>query len=89
MALNRTLVKVLSSSHRVWYGLTGGRLGGRMNGMDVLLLTTTGRKSGKPRTTPLQFMQDGGAYVVVASNGGSERHPAWWLNLKREPSAAI
>ena len=89
MALNHTMVKMLSALHRFWYGLTDGRVGSRMNGMDVLLMTTKGRKSGNERTTPLQYMRDGDAYVVVASNGGSDRHPGWWLNLRSEPSATI
>jgi deazaflavin-dependent oxidoreductase (nitroreductase family) len=89
MALNRGVVKVFSTMHRFWYGATGGRVGGRMNGMDVLLLTTRGRKSGKTRTTPLQYMADGETLVVVASNGGSPRHPGWWLNIKGDPNVTV
>jgi deazaflavin-dependent oxidoreductase (nitroreductase family) len=87
--MSRALVKVMSASHQFWYRRTGGRVGGRINGMDVLLLTTHGRKSGKSRTTPLQYVSDGDAYVVVASNGGSDRHPGWWLNLKADPDATV
>ena len=87
--MTRLLVKAVSSLRGFWYRLTGGRVGARMNGMDVLLLTTRGRKSGKTRTTPIQFMADGDRYVVVASNGGSDRHPGWWLNLRREPRATV
>jgi deazaflavin-dependent oxidoreductase (nitroreductase family) len=86
---NRTAIKVLSSSHKFWYRMTGGSIGGRMNGMDVLLLTTTGRTSGKSRTAPLQYLADGDTFVVVASNGGSDRHPGWWLNLKSNPQAKV
>ena len=86
---NRAVIKVMSSSHKFWYRLTGGGIGGRINGMDVLLLMTKGRKSGKPRTTPLQYLADGDAYVVVASNGGSDRHPGWWANLRADPQAKI
>ena len=53
----------------------------------MVLLTTTGRKSGKPRTTPLQYMKDGEDMVIVASNGGNVRHPAWWHNIKAQPQA--
>ena len=86
---SRLIMKVLSSSHSFWYRISGGRLGGRMNGMDVLLLTTRGRKSGKSRTTPLQYLADGDAYVVVASNAGSDRHPGWWRNLESDPHATV
>jgi deazaflavin-dependent oxidoreductase (nitroreductase family) len=55
----------------------------------VLLLTTTGRKSGRERTIPLLYLQDGEELVVVASNGGAPRHPAWWLNLEANPRATV
>jgi deazaflavin-dependent oxidoreductase (nitroreductase family) len=54
-----------------------------------LLLTTTGRKSGKTRTTPLLYLRDGADIAVVASNGGSDSAPAWWLNLRATPAAHI
>jgi deazaflavin-dependent oxidoreductase (nitroreductase family) len=54
-----------------------------------LLLTTKGRKSGVERTVPLTYLRDGDDYVLVASNGGADTHPAWWLNLHRTPSARI
>jgi deazaflavin-dependent oxidoreductase (nitroreductase family) len=54
-----------------------------------LLLTTTGRKSGRQRTHPMQYIVDGSAYVVAASNWGQERPPAWWLNLRKTPCATI
>jgi len=57
--------------------------------MPVLLLTTTGRRSGKPRTTPLTFFRDGNDLVVIASNGGSDRAPDWWLNLLHDPRAVV
>jgi deazaflavin-dependent oxidoreductase (nitroreductase family) len=57
--------------------------------MPVLLLTTTGRRSGKRRVTPLTFFEDGADLVVVASNGGSDRAPGWFLNLQQDPRAAI
>jgi deazaflavin-dependent oxidoreductase (nitroreductase family) len=55
----------------------------------VLLLTTTGRKSGARRTTPLGYFEDAEAYVIVASNAGFETHPAWFHNLKANPRARI
>ena len=55
----------------------------------VLLLLTAGRKTGKERTTPLLYLEDGVNYATVASNGGTRDDPAWWLNLKANPEAAV
>lgn len=79
----------MGRSHRAIYRLTRGRLLGRVAGMPVLLLTTTGRRSGRPRTTPLTYFESGADLVVVASNGGEDRPPAWWLNLCANPRATI
>ena len=57
--------------------------------MPVLLLTTTGRKSGKARTTPLTFFRDGRDLVVIASNGGADRAPDWSVNLQQDPRAVV
>ena len=73
--------------HRGVYRSTGGRVGARLNGLDMVLLTTTGRKSGQPRTLPLACLRDGDDWIVVASNGGQDFHPAWWLNLQANPRA--
>jgi deazaflavin-dependent oxidoreductase (nitroreductase family) len=54
-----------------------------------LVLHTTGRRSGEPRQTPLSYTKDGDAYVVIASDGGSPRHPDWYLNLKDHPDADV
>jgi len=75
--------------HRWLYRVSGGRVGGRMMGMPVLLLTTTGRKTGQPRTSPLMYFPEGDACVVIASNAGEPRPPAWWLNLGAHPRATI
>lgn len=75
--------------HSFVYRTTGGGVGGRLAGASVLLLTSTGRKSGKERTIPLLYLEDDENIVVVASNGGSPRHPAWWLNLEKKPEAII
>ena len=82
-------MKTGSAAHNALYRASGGRIGGRMQGMPVLLLTTRGRKSGKSRTTPLLYVPDGDALVVVASNGGSDYVPAWWLNLRSNPEAEV
>jgi len=57
--------------------------------MPVLLLTTTGRRSGKARTTPLTFFRDGADLVVIASNGGADQPPDWSLNLQQNPRAVV
>jgi deazaflavin-dependent oxidoreductase (nitroreductase family) len=89
MPANPNLIKMMSGMHLFWYRLTGGVIGGSFAGMPFLLLTTTGRKSGRRRTTPLQYLEDGGNMVLAASNGGNPRHPAWWLNLERNPEAEV
>ncbi len=89
MPTNPTVMKVMSVTHLFWYRLTGGVIGGSFGGRPILLLSTTGRKSGRPRTTPLQYLEDGENMVVVASNGGNPWHPAWWLNLERNPDAEV
>lgn len=76
-------------AHRWIYGLSQGRILGRLVGLPVLLLTTVGRKSGETRTTPLTYLPHGRALVVVASNGGRPRHPAWFLNLRATPHAEV
>jgi deazaflavin-dependent oxidoreductase (nitroreductase family) len=74
----------------VWlYRRSGGKIGGTMRGAPVLLLTTKGRKSGRPWTVPLMYQTDGDRWVIIASNGGSPRHPAWWLNLRSRPDASV
>lgn len=75
--------------HPWLYRVSGGRIGGRVNGMPVLLLTTTGRKSGEPRTRALTYFPRDAASIVVASFLGEPRHPDWWLNLRRNPVATV
>jgi F420H(2)-dependent quinone reductase len=71
------------------YRLSGGRIGGRINEAPVLLLTTTGRKSGQQRTAPVVYLTDGENLVVIGSNAGHSRTPAWSLNLKADPQAKV
>jgi len=75
--------------HSFVYCATNGRIGGRILGGPVLLLTTTGRKSGRERTVPLLYVKDGEDLVVVGSNGGTASQPAWWLNLIENPEAVV
>lgn len=71
------------------YRLTNGRVGGSISGLNVLLLTTTGRKSGKQRTTPLGYFENDGNYVIIASNAGGEKNPSWFYNLKSNPRVTL
>ena len=79
--------KLATKLHSSVYRATGGRVGGRMLGSPVLLLVTTGWKTGRSRTTPLFYLEDGGRYTIVASNGGALKTPLWWLNLRANPRA--
>lgn len=82
-------LSLFGAEHVRRYQETGGEEGYLWNGVPILLLITTGRKSGEPRTTPLIFGRDGDAYVVIASVGGAPRHPAWYLNLVADPNVSI
>ena len=79
----------IGTIHRGIYRATGGRVGARLAGLDMLLLTTTGRKSGEPRTQPLACFPEGEDWIVVASNNGQDKHPAWFLNLQAKPEARM
>ena len=84
--------KVFGDLHRSVYLGSSGRLGSRLAWIPMLLLSTQGRKTGLVRTIPLAFMRDTeqhDTYVIVASNGGSERPPAWWLNVQANPIATV
>ncbi len=71
------------------YRETGGEVGYLWNGVPILLLTTTGRRSGQPRTTPLIFGRDGDDYLVIASKGGAPEHPQWYRNLTADPEVEL
>ena len=75
---------------QVWmYQRSGGKLGGKMRGFNVLLLTTLGRKSGKTYITPLGWFDHPDGYVIVASNGGQPANPAWYYNLINNPHITL
>jgi deazaflavin-dependent oxidoreductase (nitroreductase family) len=82
-------ITLLGAEHVSRYQETDGNVGYLWNGVPTLLFTTTGRKSGELRTTPLIFARDGADYLVVASVGGGPNHPAWYLNLLANASAEI
>ncbi|MEV7802837.1 nitroreductase/quinone reductase family protein [Microbispora sp. NPDC088329] len=71
------------------YRETGGRKPATMRGIPVLLLTTRGRRTGLLRTRPVGYGRDGRRFIVIASNGGDDATPAWWLNLRDAPVAEI
>jgi deazaflavin-dependent oxidoreductase (nitroreductase family) len=71
------------------YRISHGWIGGRVGRARVLLLHHVGRKSGKERVSPLLYLPDGEDLVVVASKGGSHKHPLWWLNLREMPETTV
>lgn len=76
--------------HDLLYRASGGRVGRTIPGVGrALLLDHRGRRSGEPRRCPLLYLEDGDDLVVVASRGGSARHPAWWLNLREMPETTV
>ncbi len=81
--------KRLSKLHTALYRTTGGRVGKRLVDNDMLLLSTTGRSSGRRHTVPLLYLQDGRDVIVIASWGGRDHHPEWYLNLVADPAAVI
>ena len=90
MAVTRNaFVELFWRVHPTLYRWSGGRIGGALRGMPVLLLTTTGRKTGAARTTALTYLPRGDDFVVIASVLGEPRHPAWWLNLAANPNASV
>ena len=83
-------LKAMNTIHRTLLKVSGGRLGWRAGGMPVVELTTTGRKSGEPRTVMLTSpVQEGNTIVIVASRGGDDQHPAWFLNLRDHPDVEV
>ena len=85
----RWLLRLITIVHRFIYLKSGGRLGNRMLGMDMLLLSHEGRRSGQLYATPLLYVVDGSRFVIVASNMGDDRPPVWWLNLKEKTQTVI
>ena len=83
------VIKAVSAFHTLIYRLTRGRLGGRIDSLPILLLTTRGRKSGRRRTTPLVYLRDGEELVLIASYGGRDEQPAWFWNLESNPQAQV
>jgi deazaflavin-dependent oxidoreductase (nitroreductase family) len=90
MAITRNaVVELFWKVHPRLYRWTGGRIGGAIRGMPVLLLETSGRKTGQPRTNALTYLPRGDDFVVIASVLGEPKNPAWWLNLEAHPDAWV
>jgi F420H(2)-dependent quinone reductase len=87
--MNDLGIRILMAANVLAYRVTGGRLGSRMAGQDVLLLRTIGRKTGKVFFTPINYYLDGDRFVVVASNWGKPHHPGWYFNLMQQPQTEI
>ena len=85
----KLFLKLWVAIHVGIYRLSGGKIGGAMRGFKVLLLTSTGRKSGKLHTVPLAYFEQPGGYLIVGSNSGLPSHPGWYHNLKSKPQATI
>ena len=84
------VLKIMNCGHRLALGITGGRLGWSAYGMPVIELTTSGRRSGHPHTTMLTSpYQEGSTIIAVASRGGDDNHPAWYLNLRDRPDVEV
>jgi deazaflavin-dependent oxidoreductase (nitroreductase family) len=85
----KIIFKLFMGLHVFLYRLSGGRFGNMIGGAKILILTTTGRKSGKPHTNPVSYFEREGGYLIVASNAGRSNHPAWYHNLKANPAVTI
>src|SRR5215217_1601087 len=88
-SLGATGLRLVGKLNAPLYRLSGGRIGGKVGRAPVLLLTTTGRKSGQPRTAPVLYLADGDRFVVINTNAGNAKTPAWSLNLRANPDAEV
>jgi F420H(2)-dependent quinone reductase len=84
-----SFIKWMSRGNAWIYKRSNGKLGGVFQKSPVALLTTTGRKTGQPRVSPLLYLRDGDRVILVASQGGREKNPMWYLNLKADPKVAV
>lgn len=86
--LRARALKAMFKAHAELYERSGGRIGAWL-GLPTLLLSVTGRKSGKTYSTPLVYFENGGSYVVVGSDGAAKRDPQWWKNLQVDPICEV
>lgn len=90
VAIANPVIRIMSRLNTWVYRLTGGRLGNTwIHGEPIILLTVTGRKTGRKLTVPLIHLRDGDRLIVVASKGGMDHHPAWYLNLVANPDVEV
>lgn len=82
-------IRLIGRLHAWLWQLARGKLGNAFGRAPFMMLTTKGRKTGRLRTTPVLYLEDGGDLIVVASFGGNDMHPAWYLNLERCPEAEV
>jgi deazaflavin-dependent oxidoreductase (nitroreductase family) len=86
----KKFIKWMSRANTWLYKKTDGKIGGKfLKGAPVALLTTTGRKSGEPRVSPLLYLREGDRVILVASQGGAATNPMWYLNLKANPKVSV
>lgn len=88
-SLGATGLRLVGKLNAPVYRLSGGRVGGKLGRAPILLLTTTGRKSGQPRTAPVLYLADGERFVVINTNAGNAKTPGWSLNLQANPEAEV
>ena len=90
VAIANPIIRIMSRLNTWAYRLSGGRVGGKwLHGEPIILLTVTGRKSGRKLTVPLIHLRDGDRMIVVASKGGMDKHPLWYLNLVSNPDVEV
>lgn len=90
VAIANPIIRVMSRVNTWAYRLTGGWLGGKwLHGEPIVLLTVRGRKSGRQLTVPLVALHDGERVIVVASKGGMDKHPLWYLNVVANPDVEL
>ena len=87
--IQRLVARAFIAAHLAVYRATRGSVGGRLGTLRILLLTTRGRKTGRARTAPLVYFEDGDRLVLIASNGGQPQDPLWWRNLQARPEASV
>lgn len=87
--LTEFFLKIVIKIHVFFYRQSNGSLGGSLGGADILLLTSTGRRTRKERITPLSFMMEGSNYVIIASYGGNDKNPSWFHNLRGNQDVTI
>jgi len=87
--LKPNTIRRLGRVHAWLWKLCGGKLDNAFGKLPLMMITTTGRKTGRRRTTPVLYLQDETSLIVVASFGGNDMHPAWYLNLEKCPDAEV